>query len=47
VPVVREVALARALFRLAEVGELIPRDLFEAAAAVLAQVYRLSREARP
>ena len=47
VPVVREVALARALFRLAEVGEAIPRELFEAAAAVLAHVYRLgAREAR-
>ncbi len=42
VPVVRDVPLARALFRLAEVGEAIPEDLFEAAAAVLAHVYGLA-----
>ena len=48
VPVVHDVPLARALFRLAEVGEAIPEDLFEAAAAVLAHVYGLAaREARP
>jgi flagellar biosynthesis protein FlhB len=39
VPLVREVALARALFRLAEVGEEIPEELYEAAAVVLAHVY--------
>jgi len=48
VPVVHDAPLARALFRLAGVGEAIPRELFEAAAAVLAQVYRLAaREVRP
>jgi type III secretion protein U len=42
VPTVRDVALARALFRLAEVGETIPEELFEAAAVVLAHVYGLA-----
>jgi flagellar biosynthesis protein FlhB len=39
VPVVRDVALARALFRLAEVGEEIPEELYQAAAVLLARVY--------
>jgi len=39
VPIVRDVPLARALLRLAEVGEEIPEALFEAAAAVLAHLY--------
>ena len=39
VPVVRDVPLARAQRRLAEVGEEIPEDLYEAAAAVLAHLY--------
>jgi flagellar biosynthesis protein FlhB len=39
VPIVRDVALARALFRLAEAGEEIPVELYEAAAAVLVHVY--------
>ena len=39
VPVVRDVPLARALFRLAEVGEEIPEELYEAAAIVLAHLY--------
>lgn len=41
VPVVRDVALARALFRLAEVGEEIPAELYDATAAVLVHVYGL------
>ncbi len=39
VPVVRDVPLARALHRLAGVGEEIPEQLYEAAAAVLAHLY--------
>jgi flagellar biosynthesis protein FlhB len=39
VPVVRDVALARALHRLAEVGDEIPESLYEAAAGVLAHLY--------
>jgi flagellar biosynthesis protein FlhB len=39
VPIVRDVPLARALHRLAEVGDEIPSELYEAAAAVLARLY--------
>ncbi|BDG04358.1 EscU/YscU/HrcU family type III secretion system export apparatus switch protein [Anaeromyxobacter oryzae] len=41
VPIVRDVALARALHRLAEVGDEIPEELYEAAAVVLAHLYGL------
>jgi type III secretion protein U len=47
VPVVRDVALARALFRLAEVGDEIPEELYEAAAAVLVHVHALPSEVTP
>jgi type III secretion protein U len=40
VPIVEDVALARALFRLAEIGDEIPEELYEAAAVVLAELYR-------
>jgi type III secretion protein U len=46
VPIVRDVPLARALFRLAEVGDEIPEELYQAAAAVLIHVHGLAREAR-
>jgi type III secretion protein U len=39
VPLVRDVGLARALFRLAEVGDEIPEELYQAAAALLAHLY--------
>jgi type III secretion protein U len=39
VPIVRDVPLARALHRLAEVGDEIPEELYEAAAAILAYLY--------
>ena len=42
VPVVHDRPLARALFRLAEVGEAIPEELYEATAAVLAYVHGLA-----
>lgn len=41
IPVVPDRALARALFRLADVGEAIPEELYEATAAVLAYVHGL------
>jgi type III secretion protein U len=41
VPIVRDVALARALYRLAEVGDAIPEELYDAAAAVLVHVHAL------
>jgi type III secretion protein U len=39
VPIVRDLALARALHRLAEVGDEIPEELYDAAAALLAHLY--------
>jgi type III secretion protein U len=47
VPVVHDVALARALWRLAHLGEVIPEELYEAAAAVLVHVHGLAPEAGP
>jgi type III secretion protein U len=40
VPVVKDVPLARALLRLADVGDEIPEELYDAAAALLAHLYR-------
>jgi type III secretion protein U len=42
VPIVHDAALARAVFRLAEVGDEIPEELYEAAAAILVHVHGLS-----
>lgn len=39
IPVVRDVPLARALLRLADVGDEIPEELYDAAAALLAHLY--------
>jgi flagellar biosynthesis protein FlhB len=39
VPIVRDVALARALHRLGDVGDEIPEELYDAAAALLAHLY--------
>jgi type III secretion protein U len=41
VPVIHDRPLARALFRLADVGEAIPEELYEATAAVLAHVHAI------
>jgi len=41
VPCVENVPLARALFKAIKIGQLIPRDLYNAVAEVLAYVYRL------
>jgi flagellar biosynthetic protein FlhB len=43
VPIVEEVALARALYKSAEVGETIPADLFEAVAEVLVYLIKLKQ----
>lgn len=40
VPIVRDVPLARALHRLADVGDEIPEELYDAAAALLVHLYR-------
>ncbi|HWD39828.1 MAG TPA: flagellar biosynthesis protein FlhB [Fimbriimonas sp.] len=41
VPIIPNPPLARALYRKCEVGDFIPRDLFQAVAEVLAHVYRI------
>lgn len=41
IPVIPEPPLARALFRQCEVGDAVPRELFQAVAEILAHVYRL------
>jgi len=47
VPVVRNVGLARSLYRLAEVGDAIPEELYQAAAEVLIQLHRRAGGAAP
>jgi flagellar biosynthetic protein FlhB len=46
VPVVEDPPLARALYRQVEVGQVIPVELYEAVARVLAYVYRLHQAAQ-
>ena len=43
VPIVARPELARALFRIVEIGEEIPREFYTAIAEVLAYVYRIAR----
>ena len=42
VPVVEDPPLARALYKTVEVGEVVPADLYQAVAQIIAFVYRLS-----
>jgi len=44
VPIVENVQLARTLYASVEVGDLIPAELYQAVAEILAYVYRLSRK---
>lgn len=44
VPIVENVPLARAMFKSVKVGQIIPRDLFQAVAEILAYVYKLKRK---
>ncbi|MES1227234.1 MAG: EscU/YscU/HrcU family type III secretion system export apparatus switch protein, partial [Armatimonadota bacterium] len=46
VPIVENKPLARALYRLCEAGDFVPRDLFGPVAEVLAYVYKSARGAR-
>lgn len=46
VPIVPNPPLARALYKKCEVGDFVPRDLFQAVAEVLAYVYRTLRRVR-
>ncbi len=44
IPIVENKPLARTIFKTLEVGQLIPRELFEAVAEVLAYVFKLRRK---
>lgn len=44
VPIVEDKALAQALFRLCDIGDYVPPQLFKAVAEILAYVYRMSRK---
>jgi len=46
IPVVQNVAVARALYKSAQVGDFIPGQLFQAVAEILAIVYRKAQERR-
>ncbi|MEW6050492.1 MAG: flagellar biosynthesis protein FlhB [Candidatus Zixiibacteriota bacterium] len=45
IPVIEDKALARALFKMCEVGQMVPHTLYRAVAEVLAYVYRLKGKA--
>jgi type III secretion protein U len=47
VPIVEDVALARALYRLADVGDAIPEELYDAVAALLVHLHRPPGELAP
>jgi flagellar biosynthesis protein FlhB len=47
VPIVRDVPLAHALHRLAEVGDEIPEELYDAAAALLVHLHGPRAEGAP
>lgn len=46
VPIVENRPLARALYKQCEIGDFIPRELFQSVAEVLAYVYRMTKKAR-
>jgi flagellar biosynthetic protein FlhB len=41
IPVIEDVQLARALFKMCEIGQMVPHSLYRAVAEILAYVYRL------
>jgi flagellar biosynthetic protein FlhB len=41
IPIIEDKPLARALFRMCEVGDFVPAQLYRAVAEILAYVYRL------
>ena len=47
VPIVENKPLARALYKECEVGDFVPRELFQPVAEVLAYVYRTLKQVRP
>ena len=46
IPIVPNPPLARALYKKCEVGDFVPRELFQAVAEVLAYVYRTIKKVR-
>ena len=46
IPIVENKPLARTIFKTLEIGQQIPRELFEAVAEVLAYVFKLKRKKR-
>jgi flagellar biosynthetic protein FlhB len=44
IPMVENVPLARAMFKSVKIGQMIPRNLFQAVAEVLAYVYKLKNK---
>ena len=44
IPMVENVPLARAIFKSVKIGQIIPRNLFQAVAEVLAYVYKLKNK---
>lgn len=47
IPIVENKPLARTIFKTIKIGQIIPRELFNAVAEVLAYVYKLKRKRRP
>lgn len=47
IPIVENKPLARTMFKTLKIGQIIPRELFNAVAEVLAYVYKLKRRRRP
>lgn len=47
IPIVENKPLARTMFKTLKIGQIIPRELFNAVAEVLAYVYKLKRKRRP
>ncbi|MBQ9479388.1 MAG: EscU/YscU/HrcU family type III secretion system export apparatus switch protein, partial [Selenomonadaceae bacterium] len=46
IPILENKPLARALYEAVQVGELVPRELYQAVAEVLAHVYQLKSKGR-
>jgi len=46
VPVVENIPLARALFEKVDIGQIIPAELYQAVAEIIAFVYRLTNRTR-
>ena len=44
IPIVENKPLARALYAAVEIGDVVPHDLYQAVAEVLAYVYRLKNK---